>query len=425
MSKLGLVIVMLLMAGRINAQNYPVPTSDPPTYFVLIQADDERAFYIRLDSQLQSSSPEGHLILARLMDSAYTITVGFPGQIYPEQRYLLNIGHKDRAFHLRRQDNRWGLIDDQGQTMPVVADPAAAEMPLLTGSKKDDAFSQMMAAIVRDTAVMYNTYAAASDSVPARVITDTPAVNMKATLVDSSSPSASTAVPSAPTGVVKLSEHKSTQSLSLVYTDHPIDKKIDTIDVVIPIDTQAVVFRSPDSQSDTARVITDEYITVERIPKPISDTARSGAIASVHSLKSDTLRSGSPSPGPLAPRPSFPGKLPRSDTSTASHKSNLPFINSDCHAFATDYDVDKLRIRMLSANKDDDRIQVANKVFKIKCFSTNQVSALCAVFATDPAKFKFLEAAYPFVSDDHFPELVNLLSDPLYVGKFRALTGRP
>jgi Domain of unknown function (DUF4476) len=468
MSKFGLVIVMLLMAGRINAQNYPAPTSDPPTYFVLIQADDEQAFYIRLDSQLRSSSPQGHLILARLMDSAYTITVGFPGQIYPEQRYLLNIGHKDRAFHLRRQDNRWGLIDDQGQTMPVVADPAAAEMPLLAGSKKDDAFSQMMAAIVRDTAVMYNTYAAASDSAPAPVVTDTPAVSMKSTLVDSSFLSASTAVPSAPTGVVKLSEHKSTQSLSLVYTDHPIDKKIDTIDVVIPIDTQAAVIRSPDSQSDTAHLIThpkspditrpnathhypytdtsrgsnsviyithldsnhytirtDDYITVERMPKPISDTARSGAIASVHSLKSDTLRSGSPSPGPLAPRPSSPGKLPRSDTSAASHKPNLPFINSDCHAFATDYDVDKLRIRMLTANKDDDRILVANKVFKIKCFSTNQVSALCAVFATDAAKFKFLEAAYPFVSDDHFPELVNLLSDPVYAGKFRALTGRP
>ena len=28
------------------------------------------------------------------MDSAYTITVGFPGQIYPEQRYLINIDHK-------------------------------------------------------------------------------------------------------------------------------------------------------------------------------------------------------------------------------------------------------------------------------------------------------------------------------------------
>jgi hypothetical protein len=79
---------------------------------------------------------------------------------------------------------------------------------------------------------------------------------------------------------------------------------------------------------------------------------------------------------------------------------------------------------MLSANKDDDRILVAYKIFKTKCFSTNQVSALSEIFTTDAAKFKFLETAYPFVSDDQFPELVNLLSDPVYAGKFRTLTGR-
>src|SRR5579863_1245541 len=164
MSKLGLVIVIALMAGRINAQNYPAPASEPPTYFVLIQADGGQAFYIRLDSQLYPSSPAGHLILARLKDSAYPITVGFPGRIYPEQRYLLNIREKDQALRLSRRDDNWILLDYEGQTMPTVPDPAAAEMPLLAGAKKDDAFSQMMAAIVRDTAVMYNTYAASSDT---------------------------------------------------------------------------------------------------------------------------------------------------------------------------------------------------------------------------------------------------------------------
>src|SRR5580658_8167967 len=149
MSKLGLVVVMLLMSARINAQDYPAPNSEPPTYFILVQADSGQAFYIRLDSQLHSSSPAGHLILAQLKDSVYTITVGFPGQVYPEQRYLLSIRQKDRAFRLSQRDNRWGLFDSQGQTVPVVVDPAAAEMSLLTGAKKDDAFSQMMAAIVR------------------------------------------------------------------------------------------------------------------------------------------------------------------------------------------------------------------------------------------------------------------------------------
>jgi hypothetical protein len=405
MSKLGLVVVIALMAGRINAQNYPAPTSEPPTYFVLIQADSGQAFYIRLDSQLYSSSPAGHLILSKLKDSAYPITVGFPGQIYPEQRYLLNIGEKDRALRLIRQDNSWRLLDDQGLTMPAVADPAAGEMPLLAGAKKDDAFSQMMAAIVRDTAVMYNTYAASSDSIyPAaldsarsRATVDTPAISVRGQ--DSGIASAPTfAIPSAPTGVVKLSERKSTQSLSLVYTDHVVNKKTDTIDVIIPVDTQAVAVRPPSSSSDTVRSTT-------RVQLP--DTSR--FTVAQQTFFPDSTRTINRTPPHAA---------------STSNKSSLPFVNSDCHAFATDYDVDKLRVRMLSANKDDDRILVAYKIFKTKCFTSNQVSALCEVFTTDAAKFKFLEAAYPFVSDDRFPELVNLLSDPVYAGKFRALTGR-
>jgi len=90
-------------------------------------------------------------------------------------------------------------------------------------------------------------------------------------------------------------------------------------------------------------------------------------------------------------------------------KSALPFVNSDCHNFATDYDVDKLRVKMLEATKDDDRLLVARKVFRSKCFSTKQIRALSEVFTSDAQKFKFLEAAYPFVSDEHFPELSNLL----------------
>ena len=80
---------------------------------------------------------------------------------------------------------------------------------------------------------------------------------------------------------------------------------------------------------------------------------------------------------------------------------------------------------MLESAKDDDRILAARKVFKMKCFSTRQIRALSEVFTTDAAKFKFLEAAYPFVSDDHFAELSNLLADPMYSGRFRAMTGHP
>jgi hypothetical protein len=441
MSKLGLVMVMILMVGTNNAQNSPAPTNPPLNFFVLIQADDGQAFYVRLNNLLYPSSPGGHLILGQLTDSAYTITIGMPG--FPEQRYLLNMHQKDWALRLSRQDNRWGLYDDQGQPVPAAADSATFEKPLLTGAKKDDAFSRLMSAIVQDTAVMYNTFAAASpDSsgliainthpgAPADTVTSLPTATSSlttdsatikpthtattsntensaaeppaGTLTPGISPAGTRAndtltagaasappapgipvtsppvtitpatgtpvasvidpaIPSSPTGVVKLSERKSSQSLSLVYTDHPADKRTDTIDVVILIDSPTTV-----------------------MPHPLSP---------------DTPHSGTP------------------------HKSTLPFVNSDCHAFATDFDVDKLRVHMLEANKDEDRIQTAYKLFKIKCFTTRQIRALSEIFTTDPAKFKFLATAYPFVSDDQFPELVSLLSDPVFAERFRTMTGR-
>jgi hypothetical protein len=493
MSKLGLVLVMVLMLGRTNAQTYPAPNSEPLTYFVLIQADNGQAFYIRLDSQLQSSSPAGHLILARLKDSAYAITVGFPGQTYPEQRYLLNIHQKDWALRLTRQDSRWGLFDNQGQPIATVTDSTATEKPLLTGMKKDDAFSQLMAAIVRDTAVMYNTYAAAppdstqpvaltpvgasaptptSGPAAARAVHDTSALAPTSIIPDSSvslissppavfataptpnirdssgparspidtllsrpAPLLSTttdpSIPSAPTGVIKLSEHRSTQFLSLVYADHPADRKTDTIDVVIPVDSQTATMTLPQS-TDTS------HSSITRRPR-FTDTSHATAIR--HSLSPDTSHSSITRrprftdtshatairhpQSPDTPR-STSGHALKSDSpnlaTTSSRKSSLPFVNSDCHAFGTDYDVDKLRVRMLSAGKDDDRIQAAYKVFKTKCFTTKQVRALTEVFTTDAAKFKFLATAYPFVSDGAFPELVNLLSDPVYTGRFRTMT---
>src|ERR1700744_5589748 len=96
MSKLGLVIVLILMAGRTDAQNY----------FVLIDADNGQPFYVRVDSQLYSSSAQGHLILSQLKDSSYTITIGFPGQVVPERQFFFSIRQKDHAFQSKRENGK-------------------------------------------------------------------------------------------------------------------------------------------------------------------------------------------------------------------------------------------------------------------------------------------------------------------------------
>lgn len=395
MSKFGLVIVLILTAGRNYAQEY----------FVLIQADSSQSFYVRMGGQLYSSSGGGHLILPQLKDSTYTVTVGLPGQSFSEQCYSFDVHQKDQVFRLKSVNGvRWGLYDRQGQELKIIdAGESASRRPRIAGIKKDDAFSRLMADVVRDTAVMYNTYAMPqmlNDSVaklipgvgggadsamvlrvwpsslaaghdtavaisrdtavatgaapidsPARAVVPGPVIGNTAAAMTTapiyrpvSKDSAVSGVsPYKPSVVVKVSERKSSRSLRLVYADAGTNSKPDTIVIIIPVDTGRVI----------------------------------------------------------------------------------PFVNSDCHSYATDYDVDKLRVKMLESVKDDDRIQEARKFFKTKCFSTHQIKALSEVFMTDAAKFKFLETAYPFVSDDRFRELVGLLADPVYSGRFRAMTERP
>ena len=150
MSKLGLVIVLILMAGRIYAQDY----------FVLIEADNGQPFYVRVDSQLYSSSARGHLILSQLRDNSYIITIGFPGQIFPERQFSFNVHQNDHAFRLKNEDGKgWWLVDDKGQELATVNGNGGGTSARIPGIKKDDAFSRLMADVVKDTAVMYSTYA--------------------------------------------------------------------------------------------------------------------------------------------------------------------------------------------------------------------------------------------------------------------------
>jgi Domain of unknown function (DUF4476) len=546
MSKLGLVIVLILMAGRTYAQDY----------FVLIEADNGQPFYVRVDSQLYSSSSRGHLILSQLKDSSYTITIGFPGQVFPERQFSFGVHQNDHAFRLKNEDGKgWWLVDDKGQELATVNENSGGASARIPGIKKDDAFSRLMADVVKDTAVMYSTYAveqetplavksafadsalanttsgaatsqskvAAVPATPASVA-PTPAVAAPAndsqaltigrpadmtasaghvahdssimsvirpardssalhsidptaavrpadsavaasrpkdtslavhpagvlsvdsgvarsatvTPIDSGATGRSAAVPiaisgaaarpgltlmtdsiaghvvstplyrpiarkdtntiaaplassAAPlyrtTGVTMLTEHRSSRSLRQVYTDHDSSGKADTVVIIIPLDTPAQTGH-PAVTPRAARMTDSSHLTA---------------------------------PQGHGPNPDTPGFSP----SRSPNKSTLPFVNSDCHNFATDYDVDKLRVKMLESARDDDRILTARKVFKMKCFSTRQIRALSEVFTTDAAKFKFLEAAYPFVSDDHFAELSNLLADPVYSGRFRAMTGHP
>ena len=101
---------------------------------------------------------------------------------------------------------------------------------------------------------------------------------------------------------------------------------------------------------------------------------------------------------------------------------NSPMINSDCKNFATDEDFLKIRKKMVAENNDEDMIRAAKKVFKTKCFTTEQIKNLSVLFLKDEGKYMFFDAAYPFASDsDQYYTLEKQLTDAYYITRFKAM----
>lgn len=228
-------------------------------------------------------------------------------------------------------------------------------------------------------------------------------------------PSVPSSLPRKISPVVKISERKTTKGVRLVYADHSRGSKADTIVVIIPVDSGTRMAQRPG----------EGKLNGVQASSVRTDTPTVAAAGPDHSAASQdhpaTLSNGS---GISAQKTAANTPLFRPDTSQKKTGAKSLFINSDCKNFATDYDVDKLRVKMLESGKDEDRITAAHKVFKTRCFTTRQIRALSEVFTSDAQKFRFFETAYPFVSDDHFKELTDLLADPVYNSKFRSMTGQ-
>ena len=77
---------------------------------------------------------------------------------------------------------------------------------------------------------------------------------------------------------------------------------------------------------------------------------------------------------------------------------------------------------MAAAENDDDMITEAKKYFKLKCYTSLQIKNLSTLFLIDGSRYHFLDAAYPYVSDDeNFGMLQSELKDEYYLNRFRAM----
>jgi Domain of unknown function (DUF4476) len=420
------------LAFAVGLQLVTCSTMAQQAWFIFIQSENKQPFYARINDRIYSSSSIGYLTLSDLRDSTYAIAIGFAGNQYREETFSIPLGGKDHGYQLKKTGAQdWVLYNWQNQRTvhPAVT---SKDNQQLGERKKDDGFAGLMAAVVNDSSVLYTSVI----KKPAPKETDTPAVTMdsgwvvkkqvavidsveKATPIikDTISNKKSEALVRNDTSagnetstaahkdsvekpaISKLKEETRNGNKRMVFLDASF-AKADTITIIIPAEKKPVT--PPVSRKDSVS-------TVVEVPRP-------KAVMNQPVITKDTIQAVTVTENKKTDTAVNKAKPAQEKT------SSVVVANSDCRNFATEHDVDKLRVKMLTEKEPSNRIFQAFKVFKTKCFTTKQVHALSELFDTDENRYKFFETAWPFVSDTaQFKQLADVFTDDFFRSRFRTL----
>jgi hypothetical protein len=214
------------------------------------------------------------------------------------------------------------------------------------------------------------------------------------------------------TGIVRLRESSSAEGLTISYLDPQGGGVGDTVSILIPVGKDSapvlMVAADPDAQPT----------------KPQADLAVADTAAAP--IKAAPVVT-SPVPSADAGKAPVKEAMTLTDSAVAT-KDTLSRAaparpnRSNCARMATEKDLGAVRKKMVGIRDEDEMVAVALKDFKARCYTTEQVKAICFVFTREEGRYKLLDAAYPYVYDPaNFGQLESLLSDKYFIYRFNAL----
>ena len=402
MYRLLLLIVVSVCSLTVTAQQ---------NHFIYIQTDNKQAFYVRVNEKYYSSSSTGYMIIPKLVNGTYSLSIGFPKNEWPLQVIPVVVNNNDQGFSLKNFGEKgWGLFNMQ--TMEVAMGGTVQRTGTPNTVTSTDGFSNVLADVVNSPSLK---------EIPAPTATKPEAkVEAKADPKPVVAEKPVTVPVTEPVVAVQTADQVKAPAISLVTSSLDADGrtaiyidnssgKADTVRVFIPYPAKAAELPAPTAVKQAEATVTPSptVITEEKSPeKPVAET-KPAATKDGKFLEMEL------------PNPNTPAV-------SASAKEEKPAakltINSDCKAIATDADFLKARKKLAGEDNDDDMIAAARKIFKSKCFSTEQVRNLGLLFLKDDGRYRFFDAAYPYVHDtQHFSTLESQLTEEYYVTRFRAM----
>lgn len=399
MKKVLLLSVLLCLCLLPKAQK---------VYFIYFQSETASPFYVRMGDKIMSSTAEGYLILPKLKDSVYLMSIGQPGKSI-EPKFTVTVSRGDRGFLIKNLEGTFELFDLQ--TLALYK-PFITETTTTQGVPRTDNFTKLLSKATDDTSVLNQPIAmeqpkakpkevkpepvvakeevkAIPDTVQAAAVVNSPGTlaittakenavqnESKAPLKDAVQP---TQVDYKKSVVVKNGEMSSSEGLGLIFLD-TYNETTDTIQIVIP-----------DPKTNLSETATQQPAETKKFLEMASEKD-SGNNQIAIAKKEDTV--------------------------SADKQKAV------CNSLSTDDDFFRLRTDMITKRNDDEMIAQAKKYFKTKCYRTEQIKYLSNLFLTDEGKYQLFDAAYMHVSDqEKFSSLQLLMKDAYYLNRFKALIG--
>ena len=411
-------------------------------FFVYFQAENHEPFYAKINAKFYSSSETGYIIVSKLNDGVQEVVIGFAKNEYPEQYFSLAVNKKDNGFLLKNfVDKGWVLVNLQNSSVINNIGHASGLSSSFSGTRKTDAFSQLLANVVNDTAILYSI---ARDKVADVVVSKATEINQSQT-VEVPEQNIVLTNPVLPPAIKEVERKKDS---IVTGQDDIVPKSINEIPkfneklLIDPIRTSVIdtnndgsvkpqsTFEKPFITKIDERKMGESYqATFIEQYNFATDTIKIFISANESPIDSSTLTTKSDEKkGEQLPEQNkivienTPLAKPVVVDSATFKAHAIEINNSDCKNFATDYDVDKLRVKLINDKTIDDKIASAKKYFRGKCFSVKQIKALTELFPSDETKFRFFEIAYPFVSDTgNFYIMEESLEKDFYKNRFKAM----
>lgn len=417
-----LFFLSLLLSLGVQAQN---------PRFIYIQAENKQPFYVKIDRKILSSSATGYIIIPRLTEKDYQLTIGFSQNEWPEFNVTVQVKDSDIGLLLRMTENKsWGVTNLRTN------ESLASSKEQVEVVSEGDEFARILAQVVNDPSIAQVTVVkkmkaeekVVQAEVDKKIVktdnvkTATPEIIKEEIKPVEVQPDVKKDAVIDKAEISKLKEESSSAGLLITYLD-VVNAATDTIKVFMPvIKTEAVIEEAaiekekqpeiPQAvvKKDEAGKRDSRFIDMElQNPNAKKDTAAPVKDDFVITEKKSEINTTT---------------VTESKTETAASDTKKVMINSDCKKIASQDDFLELRKNMAAETSEKAMQKTASKQFVKTCFTAEQVKNLGVLFISEEERYKFFVAAFPFVSDTHnFDALEDQLTGEYYKKRFKAMLG--